>query len=108
MERCSTLTVVKRKQNRGQEERRRLTGPIHGNIRELRERMNLSQSDLAEVLSSLLSEALRDRFPDGIDKSNVSHWETGFSRPDHDLLPALAKALKTSIDRLFREPKRAA
>lgn len=77
---------MKRKQRK---KRRLLTGPLHANIKHLREARGLTQTDLAEKL--------------GIDKSNVWHWENGFSRPDHDILPALARALRTSIDRLFRE-----
>ena len=83
-----------RRQKRRPDKRRKLTGPLHDNIRNLREARGLSQFQLADKL--------------GIEKSNVSHWETGFSRPDHDMLPALATALKTTIDALFRERKRAA
>lgn len=95
---------VKRKQTGEQEERRRLDGPIHGNIKDLRESLGMTQLQLAARMSEILK---RER-PRGVDKSNISHWENGFSRPDHDLLPALAKALKTTIDSLFKARRRAA
>lgn len=68
--------------------RRKFEGPIHGRIAELRERKSWSQEDLAAKL--------------GVDKTAVSHWETGFARPDMGRLPAIAAALGVSVDQLIR------
>lgn len=41
----------------------------------------------------------------GVDKTAVSHWETGISRPDFSRLPALAEALDTTVLELVRGEK---
>lgn len=68
--------------------RRRLDGPIHGRILELREKKGLTQEELAEAI--------------GVDKTAVSHWENGIARPDMSRLPAVAAALGVSVDALIR------
>lgn len=68
--------------------RRRLDGPIHGRIAELRERKGLSQEALAKILD--------------VHETAVSHWENGFARPDMGRLPAIALALGVSVDALIR------
>lgn len=47
----------------------------------------LSQAELAEVL--------------GVSRTTVTMWETTKSRPNVDMLPAIAKALGCTIDALF-------
>lgn len=60
-------------------------------IKRLRERLGLSQRDLATNL--------------GVDVSTVTKWETGNAAPRVALLPALAKVLQCSIDDLFHAPE---
>jgi transcriptional regulator with XRE-family HTH domain len=66
--------------------RRRLDGPIHARLAELREQHNLTQEQVASVV--------------GVDKTAVSHWETGVARPDVSHLPALASLFTTTIEDL--------
>jgi transcriptional regulator with XRE-family HTH domain len=73
--------------------RRRLDGPIHGRIAELREARHLSQEELATAV--------------GVDKTAVSHWENGVSRPDLSRLCAVASALGVSVDELISGEKAA-
>lgn len=54
---------------------------------ERRKAAGLSQSELAEKL--------------GVGRSAVTMWETTRSRPNVDMLPAIATALGCSIDELF-------
>ena len=54
----------------------------------------MSQEDLATAV--------------GVDKTAVSHWETGHSRPDMSRLPAVARALGVSVDALLSGEKAAA
>jgi len=68
--------------------RRQFDGPIHGRIAELREKKKLTQEQLAKEI--------------GVHVTAVSHWETGFARPDMGRLPVLAKALGVSVDQLIR------
>lgn len=60
-------------------------------IKRLRERLGLSQRDLATNL--------------GVDVSTVTKWETGNAAPRVALLPPLAKVLQCSIDDLFHAPE---
>jgi transcriptional regulator with XRE-family HTH domain len=57
------------------------------NIRELRESAGLTQGELASEL--------------GVDRSSVTKWETGKSRPRTEDLPKLAEVLQCSIDDLY-------
>lgn len=82
---CAT---VKRKQKR-----RRLSGPIHGRIADLRVGEGMSQEELALKV--------------GVTVTAVSHWENGIARPDVSRLPAVARALKVSVDALISGEKAA-
>jgi ribosome-binding protein aMBF1 (putative translation factor) len=73
--------------------RRRLEGPIHACIAKLRVANKLTQKALADILD--------------VDKTAVSHWEMGISRPDQSRLPAVAKALGVSVDELLNGEKAA-
>jgi transcriptional regulator with XRE-family HTH domain len=74
-----------------QPKRPRHTGPIHLRIAKLREAKNWSQEELADEL--------------GVDKTAVSHWENGISRPELSRIPDLAKALGVAeIDLVRGEP----
>lgn len=72
--------------------RRRLDGPIHAFIAELRVAKQLTQEGLADILD--------------LDKTAVSHWETGIARPDQSRLPAVAGALGVSVDELLNGERR--
>lgn len=61
--------------------------PIHTLLVQLREAEGLTQDDAAGLI--------------GVDKTAVSHWETGDAKPDLARLPAIAKALKTTHKRLL-------
>lgn len=63
--------------------RRRLTGPIHARLAALREKHGLTQEQVADRV--------------GVDKTAVSHWECGISRPDVQHLPELADLFSTTI-----------
>ena len=60
---------------------------IGNKIRELRLKHNITQSQLAEVLSVTIQ--------------SVSKWETGRSFPDITLLPVIARYFGISMDELF-------
>ena len=62
---------------------------IGKNIKTLRKARGFTQEQLADRL--------------GVSFQAVSKWENNANTPDIALLPALAKALGTSIDRLFSE-----
>lgn len=57
------------------------------NIKVLREKANMTQTQLAEKVN--------------IDRSAVAKWETGVASPHTDKLPIIAKALGCKIDDLF-------
>ena len=57
-------------------------------IQKLRVKNNLSQEELAKLLS--------------VDRSTVAKWETGGVLPRADKLPYLSKILNCSIDELFK------
>lgn len=59
------------------------------NLKQLRIKAGLCQSDLAKTL--------------GISRTTVSMWEIGAGFPRADKLPELAKILDCSIDDLFEE-----
>lgn len=61
-----------------------ITGKI---IKELREKQNMTQSELAEMLS--------------ISDKTISKWETGKGLPDISLIEPLSKALKVSVIELM-------
>lgn len=58
------------------------------NIKTLREKMNMTQTELAEKV--------------GIKRSTVAMWETGGNMPTAAKLPAIAKALNCTIDDLYQ------
>lgn len=60
-------------------ERKRLSGPIHGRIRALREGKGLSLTEFAEAV--------------GVHISVASHWENQRSRPDLSRIQRIAKVL---------------
>lgn len=57
-------------------------------LAQLRKKAGLSQAKLAEVC--------------GVTQAAVAAWESGVKYPTADKLPAIAEALKCSIDDLFR------
>lgn len=57
------------------------------NIKELREKANLTQQELAERL--------------GVTQGAVSQWEAGIVFPRATMLPKLARELKTTVDKLL-------
>lgn len=57
------------------------------NIKELRKKVGISQTELARQLK--------------IGQNTVAMWESGANNPRTDRLPELAKILKCSIDELF-------
>lgn len=64
------------------------------NIKHIREKYNISQQNLAELLS--------------VDRSTVAKWETGKALPTADKLPKLAQILKCNIDELFEHENKTA
>lgn len=58
-------------------------------IENLRKKINISQSELAERL--------------GVTQGAISQWEKGVTSPVTDKLPELAKILQCSIADLFEE-----
>ena len=56
-------------------------------IRDLRESAGLTQGELASEL--------------GVDRSSVTKWETGKSKPRTEDLPRLAEVLQCSVNDLF-------
>ena len=69
---------------------RRLYGSV---IREARLRLGLQQPQLARML--------------GVHKNYISNWESGISRPDLGIIPALCEALQISLAEFFRQPEQA-
>ena len=67
---------------------------ISRNIRLKRQRANLSQSALADLL--------------GVSQNAVSQWETGVCVPRFYAVPSLARALKISIEELYEDVQNAA
>jgi len=63
--------------------------PIHARIVELRERAELTQAQLAEII--------------GVGRDVVWHWENGDSAPRASRLPDLADALGVDVDTLLRD-----
>jgi transcriptional regulator with XRE-family HTH domain len=87
---------VTRKRKQATEPRQRFTGPIHDRIRTARKAKGLTQEELGSLIRS-------DRFPDGIGKQAVCHWEKGIARPDVTNLPKLAEVLGVSATTLLRD-----
>lgn len=65
--------------------------PIGFNVRNLRNKMNLTQCELAERINK--------------DVSTISKIETNSAKPSIDTLTALAQALGVSISELLEEKK---
>jgi HTH-type transcriptional repressor of puuD len=72
---------------KAKQKRKRLTGPIHARIAELRESKKMSQEDLAIAV--------------GVDATAVSHWENRIARPDLSRISAVADALGVSVEDLI-------
>lgn len=66
--------------------RRRDNGPLPRRLRSLRDKLGLEQHEVAARL--------------GVDKTLVSHWETGARRPRVETLPALTALYKTTVSAL--------
>lgn len=62
-------------------------------IESQRKKNNITQSELAQML--------------GVSQANISQWEKGEALPRADKLPAIARALRCTIDDLFAEDSRA-
>lgn len=58
-------------------------------IKSLREKLNITQKDLALSL--------------GVDTSTVTKWETGQAMPRADKLPELARILGCDVSELFEK-----
>ena len=56
-------------------------------IRKFREKRNLNQKDLAEMI--------------GVSNSRISNWEQGINRPSADIVADLCRALKISPSELL-------
>lgn len=61
---------------------------LGANLKAIRVRQNITQSELAELIS--------------VDKSFVSNIENGKNNPTLSTIANLAKALKVSVDELFK------
>lgn len=61
--------------------------PVHVNIHRMRLAAGLTQQQLADAI--------------GVDKSSVSHWETGKGAPSLRHLPKVALTLRTTTDALL-------
>lgn len=61
--------------------------PVHARIKQRRADLDLTQQELADKC--------------GLDKTTVSHWESGKSAPRWWLMPTVAKALKTTVEDLL-------
>ena len=57
------------------------------NLKELREKANLTQESLAKLIN--------------VDRSTIAKWEPGEASPRSDKLPTLANVLNCTIDDLF-------
>jgi transcriptional regulator with XRE-family HTH domain len=66
---------------------RRKPEPIHGRIRDLRKRLDMTQTALADAL--------------GVHVTAVNHWEKGSARPAGTRLASVAKALGVTVDALI-------
>lgn len=69
------------------EETSLLGGEKMNNLKELREKANLTQESLAKLIN--------------VDRSTIAKWETGEASPRSDKLPTLANVLNCTIDDLF-------
>lgn len=69
------------------EETSLLGGEKMNNLKEVREKANLTQEQLANLIN--------------VDRSTITKWETGEASPRSDKLPMLAKVLDCRIDDLF-------
>lgn len=61
---------------------------LGNNLKTIRTRQNITQSELAELIS--------------VDKSFVSNIENGKNNPTLSTITSLAKALKVPVDELFK------
>ncbi len=61
---------------------------LGNNLKTIRTAKNITQSELAELI--------------GVDKSFVSNIENGKNNPTLSTIASLAKALKVSVDELFK------
>ena len=61
--------------------------PLQARIKALRENMDLTQSQYAEVL--------------GVSRSTVKGWETGVNKPEADMLEKMADLHHVPIDFIF-------
>ena len=61
------------------------------NIRVLREKMGLSQQQVAEAVH--------------VSQQAVARWESGLAKPRADLLPQLASLFNCTIDELFLDAR---
>lgn len=59
------------------------------NIKMLRIKMNLSQSDLAKLID--------------VSQQSIAKWETGENAPRADKLLKIAEILKCTVDDLFKD-----
>lgn len=66
----------------------RINETVARNIRDIRKSLNLTQSDIADMI--------------GYSVKTISKWESGGSLPPSAILPELSKALRIDINRLFR------
>lgn len=71
--------------------RKRLTGPIHGRLKELIAARGFSETEFAEKIDAKIW--------------NVSHWVNGWGRPELWRLPKIARVLKVSELELVRGEK---
>jgi transcriptional regulator with XRE-family HTH domain len=71
--------------------KRRLVGPLNERLALLRKESDLTQAELAAKLD--------------VDKTAISHWETGASRPDLSRLFAIATEFDVTVDELLGEKK---
>jgi len=71
---------------------RKLKGPLHARITELRLELGLNQTELARALN--------------VDKTAVWHWENG-ARPGLASAMALAKMFNVTLDELLNDEKAA-
>ena len=66
--------------------------PVHVYLAEWRGHFGLTQQQVA------------DRIAGGINKNNISRWETADRMPSVDVLAAYAEALGIPVSRLYRPP----
>lgn len=58
------------------------------NLKSLRQKRKLRQADIAEALN--------------VDRTTITKWETGETKPRVDKLVELSKILKCSVDKLLK------